>query len=98
MKKIFKYDLDHKSEQGIFMPMDAQILTIDLQDEIFRLWALVDPDESEREERQRVKQPLITKTRKDESTKEERGYLENQALFRVFQISRFRDWIFSLVF
>jgi hypothetical protein len=37
-----------------------------------------------------VKQPLITKTRKGENTKEEGGYSKPIAFFRAFQISCFR--------
>ncbi len=43
-----------------------------------------------------TEQEATKKTRKDESTKIEKAYLENQVLFRVFQISCFRDWLVSL--
>jgi len=51
-------------------------------------------------------QGLITKTRSlpavnlagDESTKEEGGSIKNHVLFRGFQISCFRDWLYFLFF
>lgn len=44
-KTIWKYPLTVPWVQYISMPKDAEILTIQVQDNIPCLWALVDPDE-----------------------------------------------------
>lgn len=40
--KIFKYQIETTDEQTVAMPMGAQILTVQTQDEKPRIWALVD--------------------------------------------------------
>lgn len=40
---IFKYKIDN---DGISLPAGAQILSCQLQDNCFHIWALVDPNES----------------------------------------------------
>jgi len=42
MKKIFKYELETTDYQEIEMPIGAQILCLQTQDEIPHIWALVD--------------------------------------------------------
>jgi hypothetical protein len=42
MKTIYKYRLD--LESALFMPKDAQVLSIQMQDGFVCLWALVDTD------------------------------------------------------
>ena len=50
-KKIYKYDLDVTDVQHIQLPAGSEILTVQTQFDIPRLWALVDPNESDTEER-----------------------------------------------
>jgi hypothetical protein len=50
MKKIWKYQLTSR-DCILQLPKDAEILTVKLQNEIPTLWALVDPNTSELEER-----------------------------------------------
>lgn len=44
MKYIWKYQLKLQPEQRIEMPVEAKILTVQVQYDIPCLWALVDPD------------------------------------------------------
>jgi hypothetical protein len=44
IKTIYKYELQITDEQGINMPIGAEILTAQMQGENLQLWALVDPD------------------------------------------------------
>lgn len=50
-KKIYKYDLDVTDIQVISLPLGSEILTVQTQFDIPRLWALVDPNELDTEER-----------------------------------------------
>jgi hypothetical protein len=50
MKKIWKYQLTSR-DCILQLPKDAEILTVKLQNEIPTLWALVDPNTFELEER-----------------------------------------------
>lgn len=43
MKKIFKYPLEVEDKQVVMMPVDAQILCIQVQHGTPCIWALVDP-------------------------------------------------------
>ena len=40
MKQIWKYKL---SESGIEMPIDAEILSVQLQNDVPHIWAMVSP-------------------------------------------------------
>jgi len=44
MKTIYKYPLAITDEQIITMPFEARILTVQVQDGVPCLWALVEPD------------------------------------------------------
>lgn len=44
MKTIYKYQLDENAEQQVVLPVGAQILDIQQQENIFCLWALVNPN------------------------------------------------------
>jgi hypothetical protein len=44
MKKIYKYSLEVEDIQRILLPIDAKILTVQVQNEKPCLWALVDPE------------------------------------------------------
>lgn len=46
MKTIYKYPLQVADEQQIEMPMDAQLLDIQVQNSKIVLWALVNTDNS----------------------------------------------------
>lgn len=49
-KTIYKYQLDIEDKQFIVLPKEAEILSVQVQNSIPCLWALVDPKE-EHEER-----------------------------------------------
>lgn len=44
MRVIYKYPLSLTNSQEIVMPVDAQILTAQLQNNMPCLWALIDTD------------------------------------------------------
>lgn len=44
MKTIWKYDLELVDRQTLKLPSGAQILTVQMQGDTPRLWALVDPE------------------------------------------------------
>lgn len=44
MQKIYKYELDNALEQKLLLPIGADILDVDMQDEKIILWAIVDVD------------------------------------------------------
>lgn len=48
-KKIYKYPLEVADINRIKMPVDAEILTIQVQGDVPCLWALVDPTQPEKE-------------------------------------------------
>lgn len=50
-RRIYKYLLDLANEQTLSLPRGAKVLTVHDQKETLRLWALVDVDESENEDR-----------------------------------------------
>ena len=51
MKKvIWKFELDHKGNQEIELPIDYEILTIQVQNETPCLWVLVDPNKPKEKE------------------------------------------------
>ncbi len=50
MKTIYKYTLDSQ-DCTLQLPKGAEILTVQLQNQIPNLWALVNPNTSESEER-----------------------------------------------
>ena len=50
-KRIYKYTLEQMGIQSITLPKGAEILTIQTQFNDAQLWALVDPEEQDREER-----------------------------------------------
>jgi len=54
-KTIYKYTLEVTDEQDIEMPLNSTILTIQVQNNIPCLWAIVDPNETE----VRVKRVMI---------------------------------------
>jgi hypothetical protein len=43
MKKIYKYRLENLSSQEIEMPVEAEILSVQTQNDIPCIWALIDP-------------------------------------------------------
>lgn len=43
-RKIWKYTLAELGRQYLQMPAGAQILTVQLQDDMVQLWAIVDPN------------------------------------------------------
>ena len=43
METIWKFELESTQLQAIEMPLDAEILTVQVQDNIPCIWALVDP-------------------------------------------------------
>jgi 6-phosphogluconolactonase/glucosamine-6-phosphate isomerase/deaminase len=49
MKTIYKYPLKIQDKQTISMPIGAQILSVQVQDEVVCLWALVEPRLPKRE-------------------------------------------------
>lgn len=53
MKRIFKYNLSICDEQFVEMPKGAQILSVAIQNDSVKMWALVDPDE------EKEKRPII---------------------------------------
>lgn len=50
MKTIYKYKLELKDKQTIKLPIGAEILTIQMQDGVFQLWALVSESASSHNE------------------------------------------------
>lgn len=48
-KKIYKYELNVETFQDVLLPIGAEILTIRSQNEIAYLYALVDPEQIEKE-------------------------------------------------
>jgi hypothetical protein len=44
MKKIYKYDLEITDEQFLELPAQAKVLSIGIQNNQLKLWALVNPD------------------------------------------------------
>jgi hypothetical protein len=51
MKRIYKYELDIADDQLVRLPAGATVLTVQAQHSIACLWAMVDPDEKEKDER-----------------------------------------------
>lgn len=51
-KSIWKFKLDTADYQKVSMPPNAQILTVQTQDEIPCIWAICDTTASEKEERE----------------------------------------------
>jgi hypothetical protein len=51
MRRIFKYDIGFLEKQTVTLPKNADILRVETQDGIVRLWAAVDPNETELENR-----------------------------------------------
>lgn len=49
--RIYKYFLSLGRRQTLYMPPGAVILTVQLQDQIPTLWAIVNPDEASSEAR-----------------------------------------------
>lgn len=49
MKTIWKFDVPIRDEFGLLMPKDAEILKLDLQDGLPKMWALVDPENLKKE-------------------------------------------------
>ena len=45
MKRVYKYQLNFKSNQGIILPRSAKILHVDMQFEGVYFWAEVDTEE-----------------------------------------------------
>lgn len=45
MKKIYKYDITLCEYQLIEMPIGAEILSIGLQNDSIKLWAMVEPEQ-----------------------------------------------------
>ncbi len=45
MKQIWKYELDLDSDQAVLMKKGAKILSVQMQNDSIRLWALVSPNE-----------------------------------------------------
>lgn len=50
MKTIFKYQLKVTDAQLLFLPKGAEILTVQVQNNIPCLWALIDPNEIAKEQ------------------------------------------------
>jgi hypothetical protein len=50
-KRIFKYPLEVENKQVINLPKGSELLTVQTQFNKPQLWALVDPNEKEKEER-----------------------------------------------
>jgi len=42
MKVVYKYPIVFEHEQSIFLPVDLKPLSVQLQDDVFCLWALTD--------------------------------------------------------
>jgi hypothetical protein len=51
MKTIWKYPLAVESQVILTMPIDARILTVQMQNGVPTLWAEVDPDSKSKESR-----------------------------------------------
>lgn len=51
MKTIWKFPLEIEDEQEVEMPPKAELLCVQMQGQQPRLWAVVDPDTTERERR-----------------------------------------------
>jgi hypothetical protein len=47
MKQIWKYPLNLTEKQFIYMPKDAEILSVQLQDNIITLWSMVNHDNAD---------------------------------------------------
>lgn len=45
VKRIYKYQLEVADEQTIKIPMNAELLSVQTQNEVPCLWALIDPNE-----------------------------------------------------
>lgn len=45
-KQIWKFEIDSPSKLGIEMPIGAEILTVQVQNETPCIWALVNPEET----------------------------------------------------
>lgn len=43
MKKVFKYTLEFSDHIVLELPVGAEILHFGIQDDVLRIWALVDP-------------------------------------------------------
>lgn len=50
-KQIWKYELEIVGNQTIEMPVNAEILTVQIQNETPCIWALVDPKQAKEERR-----------------------------------------------
>ena len=50
-ERIYKYQLETTTQQVINLPVNAEILTVQNQNELPCLWALVDSEQKETEER-----------------------------------------------
>ena len=50
-KRIYKYVIETTDKQVINLPVDAEILSVQVQREWLCLWALINPFEKENEER-----------------------------------------------
>ncbi len=46
MKKVFKYELEITPFQEIKLPIDAEILSVQMQHQQLCLWVLVDPEKT----------------------------------------------------
>lgn len=44
MKTVYKYDLKGIREQSILMPLDAEVLCVQMQNNEPKIWALVDSE------------------------------------------------------
>lgn len=51
MSVIYKYQMKIEEKQDIELPVGAEIIRVDDVDGLFWLWAIVDPDQTEREVR-----------------------------------------------
>ncbi len=51
MYKIFKYDLHIKEKQALALPLNSRIIRVDDVDGLFYLWAMIDTNQEELENR-----------------------------------------------
>ena len=51
MKKIFKFPIEHTPKQYLVMPKGAEILSVQVQNNSPFLYAMVNPNQTEKEER-----------------------------------------------
>jgi hypothetical protein len=83
MKTVYKYQLRGRYTTGLELPPQAQILSVQSQEGIPTLWALVDPQE---ETQQRYFRVVGTGWEIEEEVNHIGTYMEGAFVWHVFEI------------